>query len=99
MSSRTLASAAALASRTSPARDTGIADWGTFSVVGADISGVGDGVGEFWAGPWATAVVLGVEIDADAAAGAGSGALGTGIADDVGAGPATPPPPLPKVKD
>lgn len=102
VSSRTLASAAALGSRTAPARDTGIADWGTVSVFGASISGVGDGVGEIWvgpwAGPWATAVVIGVEIDADAGAGAGRGALGAGTADEVAAGPATPPP-LPKVKD
>lgn len=45
VSSRTLASAAALGSKTSPARDTGTAEVGTLSVVGADTFGVGDGVG------------------------------------------------------
>lgn len=95
MSSRTLASAAALGSKTSPARDTGTAEVGTLSVAGADTVGVGDGVGVLWTGPRATAVVLGVEIDAGA--GAGAGAFEAGTADEVGAGAATPP--FPKVKD
>lgn len=98
VSSRTLASAAALGSKTSPARDTGTADVGTLLVAGEDTTSVGDGVGVIWTGPRDTAVVVGVEVDADAGAGAGAGALDAGTIDEVGAGTATPPP-FPKVKD
>lgn len=100
VSSRTLASAAALGSKTSPARDTGTADVGTLLVAGVDTTGVGNGVGVFWTGPVDTAVVLGIkeDTDAEAGAGAGAGALDAGTTDEVGAGAATPPP-FPNVKD